>query len=157
MLEQSDYLAFTAVDWGRLVLTVVLSFRISFALPNCPGFDHIWARNEVQVGSFLEEFCAETDLTDSSRKVDILSASRVVMRVVKDKFDKKLQRESSQGMGGCPMLDGSLEQYFPLWDADLNPVAMDSAMEDRPKPPQPVFHDLWATMTMSWATDDEQP
>lgn len=157
-MEQSAILVFTATDWGRLIIIVILSFRISFAVPECPLFDYVWARKEVQLGAFLDHFCKDTDLTVSSRKVDVLSASRVVMRVVKEKFDKKLQRESSSSTGGgCPMLDGSLEQYFPLWDAGLNAVSMDSSgFESRGKQQQPVFHDLWATMTMSWVNDDSQ-
>lgn len=151
-MEESAFRTWMAVEWGRLVLAVVLSFRLSFPLPDNPLFDHIWARNELRLDLFLERFCADTDLTPSSRKVDTLSASRVVMRVVKDRYEKKLLRESSAvGAGGCPMIDGSLEQYFPLWDASLNTPSTETG-DERKK--QPVFHDLWATVTMSWANND---
>lgn len=158
LLEQSSFMAFSAVDWGRLIVVVILCFRASFTVADCPLFDHVWARGEIQLASFLERFCAETDLTALSRKVDVLSASRVVMRVVKDKYGKRLQRESSPpGASGCPMLDGSLDQYFPLWDASLDAATMNPATGGEGRTPQPVFHDVWATMTISWANDASEP
>ncbi|CAI6094070.1 unnamed protein product [Clonostachys chloroleuca] len=173
-LTRKNFTAFIVVDWCRVVLSVVVALRLCFFVPECPGFDYVWARSELQLSQFLTKFCEdESPFTPASNKVDVCSASRVVMGVVKDKFEKRLEaaaREEAARASGirCPMLDGSLEQYLPLWDVDLSamPHAMPpmgnnagstSAATGAPGNPgrQAIFHDLWATMTMGWANEDE--
>lgn len=166
-LDINVFSSFTAVDWGRLIIAVILAFRLSFRLPECQQFDHVHARNELRLGEFLGYMCAETDLTPSASKVDVLSASRVVFRVVKDKFNKRLQLAKAAEVNsirlprsvGCPMLDGSLDEFFPIWDAGLTggmaPFAVGGGSQAAAVTARPVFHDLWATMTMGWA--DESP
>ncbi|CAH0039368.1 unnamed protein product [Clonostachys solani] len=173
-LTRKNFTAFIVVDWCRVVLGVVVALRMCFFVPECPGFDYIWARSELQLSQFLTKFCEdESPFTPASNKVDVCSASRVVMSVVKDKFEKRLEaaaREEAARASGirCPMLDGSLEQYLPLWDVDLtamphpmppmgNNAGSTSAATGAPMNPgrQAIFHDLWATMTMGWANEDE--
>ncbi|KAJ6444071.1 High-affinity nicotinic acid transporter [Purpureocillium lavendulum] len=163
-LDERSFLAFTLNDWTRLILTIILALRLSFPVAQCPEFDAAWARSQLQFGAFLTRMCREEDLTPASKKVDVLSASRVVMRVVRDKYERRLGallEGAAPAPGkshGCPMLDGSLEQYFPLWDAGFAPmgaphghaVAADGSSGGTAVD-QPVFHDLWATMTMGWA------
>ena len=184
-LDQPAFLAFTSADWAHLVLAIILAFRLSLPLPECPDFDHVSARAELRLGDFLDAMCRETDLAAASKKVDVLSASRVVFRIVKAKFDRHVGLANMRGdaaaaavassssasftsatarsaaAGICPMLDGSVDQYLPLWDPAF--PAMDTAVGPTPpgvssgatasKLQQPVFHDLWATMTMGWARD----
>jgi hypothetical protein len=183
-LDQPAFLAFTSADWAHLVLAIILAFRLSLPLPECPAFDHVSARAELRLGDFLDAMCRETDLAAASKKVDVLSASRVVFRIVKTKLDRHVglanMRDAaaaavassssapftsatarSAAAGICPMLDGSVDQYLPLWDPTF--PAMDTAVGPTPpdvsggttasKLQQPVFHDLWATMTMGWARD----
>lgn len=55
------------------------------------------------------------------------------------------------------MLDGSLEQYFPIWDAGFAPMGTPHGHAPDGSggtAAQPVFHDLWATMTMGWASGE---
>ncbi|UNI24309.1 hypothetical protein JDV02_010064 [Purpureocillium takamizusanense] len=158
-LEDHAFLSFTLNDWTRLIVAIVIALRLSLPIPRCPEFDSSWGRSQLQLGDFLARMSREEGLTPASKKVDVLSASRVVMRVVRGKYERRV-RAALEGSAaptghGCPMLDGSLEQYFPIWDAGFAPMGM--------PPPggsvggmvaQPVFHDLWATMTMGWANDD---
>ncbi|KND88016.1 hypothetical protein TOPH_07283 [Tolypocladium ophioglossoides CBS 100239] len=159
-LDEAAFLCFTLNDWGRLVLSVILALRLSFPAPECPNFDTSWARSHLRLDQFLSRMCQETDLTSASKKVDVLSASRVVMGVVKEKYERRLRAlEASQAAPsgkshGCPMLDGSLEQYYPLWDAAFGSTAMPQPLVGPSETTsQPVFHDLWATMTMGWANE----
>ncbi|POR36871.1 Uncharacterized protein TPAR_02937 [Tolypocladium paradoxum] len=159
-LEEAAFFCFTLNDWARLILSVILALRLSFPTPECPEFDAAWARSHLRFDQFLSRMCQETDLTPASKKVDVLSASRVVMGVVKDKYQRRLRAlEASQAATpgkshGCPMLDGSLEQYYPLWDAAFGPMAMPQpSVGSSETTSKPVFHDLWATMTMGWANE----
>ena len=175
-MSAADFASFAGVDWGNLIMGIVLGVRLSFPLPECPGWDHAWARQELRFSELLGKMCDKQEglAPSSARRVDVLSASIVVIRTVKAKFDKRLARfeqlstQSFPGSLGCPMLDGSLQQYFPMWDAELaaRPIACDSeswlpsqyalnGADAASQASQPVFHDLWATMTMGWTQDDE--
>lgn len=175
----TGFSSFTAADWGRLTLCIVLAFRLSFKVPECPQFNHIPARHELGLGDFLDGMCAEADLVSANKQVDVFSATRVVLKVVKLKFDRRLElalaNEAAESLSGqdddqvmripasvgCPMLDGSLEHFFPIWDPSLP----DTNLTPMPPPPpvsghsstapRPVFHDLWATMTMGWANEED--
>ncbi|CAM1502173.1 Fc.00g041570.m01.CDS01 [Cosmosporella sp. VM-42] len=164
-LEQSAFSCFASNDWTKFILGVILAVRISFPLPECPDWDSTWARSELRFDEFLDRMCKDTDLTPLNTRVDVLSASRVVLRVVKAKYDRRLAAlntpaEATPGANqGCPMLDGSLEQYFPVWDAGFGtnptPFGTNPTSETPPRgpdgQPQMMFHDVWATMTMGWA------
>ncbi|KAI8681728.1 hypothetical protein NCS55_00425600 [Fusarium keratoplasticum] len=163
-LGQSGFMAFTSVDWTKFVLSVILAVRLSFPMSEVKDWDHAWAREELRFEAFLETMCDGADLTPVSTRVDVLSAGRVVLRVVKEKYDRRvamLNMTASHGKGpgpqGCPMFDRSMEPYISAWDTGFD---MSSVMP--PFPPQQqsqqegqqaVFHDLWATMTMGWAND----
>jgi hypothetical protein len=197
-LEPSTFLSFCGVDWSRLILATILGLRLSFPAPECLLWDAEQARSRLRYEAFLARMSGadEEDLTPASRKVDILSASKVVIRMVKEKYERKVERVNAAAAeaaavmsasggdvhaaghlgnmsdavtaiatrsAGCPMLDGSLEQYFPLWAGGL-PSAPDSEEMQGLSSSSPgmaagnqplVFHDLWATMTMGWA--DQEP
>ncbi|KAI0195776.1 hypothetical protein EV127DRAFT_358260 [Xylaria flabelliformis] len=110
------------------------------------------------------------------KKSDAVSALRVVLQSVKLKFEEKSaaleampsaaarDEMSTRDFGSiCPMLNGSMDQYIPLWSgqqsstsyatshASSSAVMTDalSIFEDKTL----MYHDLWATMTMGWAGD----
>ncbi|KAI1779255.1 hypothetical protein F4818DRAFT_438041 [Hypoxylon cercidicola] len=210
---------FSGPDMTRLILLVVLAYRLSFPMPACPGYDYAQGRQVLEFGMHLAKLSAIEEEEDAAgkdgggdgksgganKKVDVVTAMRVVLGSVKAKFDKKsaeleaaaaaaaAAEEGGRRARMCPMFDGSLDQYLPLWEGQLHqqgdssavfmgssyatsshssggsssaPVmATDSgvlsaaAMDGALYPPpagglsKPVFHDLWATMTMGWATD----
>lgn len=156
-LKDSDYLCFTLVDWSRPILAIILGIRLSFKIAECPEYDAAWARSQLKLDDFLAHMSPQkSDLTPASKKVDILSGSRIVMGLVREKYQKRvaaLDTDSSKKVGiTCPMLDGSMEPYFPVWDAAFNPPpAMEAFGQEVDG--QRVFQDLWTTMTMNWANE----
>ncbi|KAG9258632.1 uncharacterized protein F5Z01DRAFT_208741 [Emericellopsis atlantica] len=144
--------AFTAPDWFRLIVCVIVASKLSFPLANDPSWDDASARSALRLGSFLDSFCQDDndDGDKAKTKNDVLSASRVVMRMVRDKFNRKLHTAAGAKRTaslGCPMLDGSLDNYMPMWDPPPLPLPPQTSQQQS----GPVFHDLWATMTMSWS------
>ena len=185
---------------------------MSFPLPvACPAWDDGRARRELGFGGYLEGMAsmggggrgdwdvAAAGASGSSRKsVDVLSASKVVLEVVRQKYEKRLARierqqlarrrqsemQSSSGMGlgadadlsmpldpmeldkamrGCPVMDGSLDSYFPHWDESfttansslLAGTGIDNSPSGGESKAQPAgFPDLWTVMTMGWALPD---
>ncbi|KAI1408532.1 hypothetical protein F5Y13DRAFT_107487 [Hypoxylon sp. FL1857] len=193
--EQIGY--FCHADLGRLILTIILAYRLSFPLPMCPGYDYAQGRKVMDFGAVLDKLSVIDDDDDASsktgggstKKVNVVIAFKVVLRSLKAKFDKKSAEleaaaaaaENHRRTHTCPMLDGSLDQYLPLWEGQqgnmnfasssyatpsLNESTLSAAMNNPalsfgagsgaaaayPKPA--VFHDLWATMTMGWAMDE---
>lgn len=120
---------------------------------HAPQFDH-----------FLDHICRETDLTPAAKKVNVLSASRVIMDVVRDKYRRRLQTlldsdVDAPGRGnGCPIVDATLAPYFPVWDETaLGPMAVPQPQPQQPPGPADhaakVSYDLWATMTIDWVNE----
>ncbi|KAI3399551.1 hypothetical protein diail_6573 [Diaporthe ilicicola] len=187
----SEFANFSAVDWGNFVGMIVLGLRLSFPLPReCPSWDHAAAREIIGLGPFLERFTDggndAATLTPASSKMasstDVLSASKVVLGVVKRKYEKRLAAleraalvqpphpmapDADVELRKCPMLDGSLDPYIAAWDDTFldpsslaNATLVDPGLSTVPGPgfvsdAQPaVYHDLWATMTMGWSQDN---
>lgn len=190
-LPNSEFANFSAIDWGQFVAMTIVGLRLSFPLPSdCPSWDHTAAREVVGLGSFLERFTHESsdaaNLTPASSKssssTDVLSASKVVLGVVKRKYEKRLAAlekvslaqpphpmpaDADVGLRKCPMFDGSLDPFIESWDDTFidpsslaNASFMDPGLAAVPgagssSDSQPVvYHDLWATMTMGWSQDN---
>lgn len=190
-LSPSELSNFSAIDWGHFVGMVILGLRLSFPLPkDCPSWDHASAREEVGLWPFLEKFTDDSrdtaSLTPASSKsssgTDVLSASKVVLGVVKRKYEKRLATlkkaalaqpphpvpaDTDSGLRKCPMFDGSLDPFIETWDDTfLNPPSLVNSSFMSPdlagvlgpgssSDTQPmVYHDLWATMTMGWSQDN---
>lgn len=157
---------FSAIDWGRLVLAVVVAMRLSFPSSESLGLDGAVVRAELDFGSFLDKMSEDASLTASTKKVDIASAMRVVMEVVRDKYRQRLaqaeesalqqqqqqqqQRRQRKAGTGCPMLDGSMDELLPLWDASQFAVPVASAFESELGDGEPLYGDAWAAMAMGW-------
>lgn len=190
-LPASEFANFAAIDWGHFVAMIILGLRLSFPLPReCPSWDDAAAREIVGLGSFLERFADGSNdtstLTPASSKTaastDVLSASKVVLAVVKSKYEKRLAAlekataiqpphpmppDADVGLHKCPMFDGSLDPYIETWDDTfLDPSRLANAalidpglgavtgISSAPDAQPAVFHDLWATMTMGWSQDN---
>lgn len=227
---------FSGPDMARLIVLVIVAYRLSFPVPTCPGFDHARGRQVLELSAILGRMSAtgeeESDggvgagvgagaekeaagggnssrtgksgAGTSKKKIDVVTAMRVVLGSVKAKFDRKsaeleaaaAAEESSRRARMCPMFDGSLDQYLPLWEGQQQQQQGDSSfagssssyatslhsgssskapmmaaaggsvllpsattvggggsLYPQPAASKPVFHDLWATMTLGWATD----
>ncbi|KAK3363295.1 hypothetical protein B0T25DRAFT_587272 [Lasiosphaeria hispida] len=226
-LSSTEINAFVGTDWGSMILAVILGYRMSFPLPACPEWDDREARRQVRFDKYIDRLCRLGDDSDgediranltpasSQKSMDILSASKVVLGVVRTKYRRRVAKleqppppppqaqlpTQPQQLGmaqaawampphsgldmsrepgpGCPMLDGSLETYYPYWDetfaanhlggppiseqggaaagvgkgvgAASTGVEGDAGAQQEPPV---VFNDLWATMTMGWTQDD---
>ncbi|KAL7965361.1 hypothetical protein HDV63DRAFT_387455 [Trichoderma sp. SZMC 28014] len=170
-LDQSAFAAFSCNDWMKVVITVIVAFRLSFPLSELPAWDDAWARSELHFDQFLTNICEGYDLITVNTRVDTVSACRVVLRVVKDKYDRRValhirtntaaavaepvaESPWSSGTRGCPMTDRKMEPYISAWDslsAVDNAISSSIHQTEDKENEQHTLHDLWATMTMDWA------
>ncbi|KJZ75742.1 hypothetical protein HIM_04899 [Hirsutella minnesotensis 3608] len=165
-LDEAKYLCFTLDDWVRFIVTVILSLRLSFPITECPQHDPSWARSRLKFDQFLSRMSLEPEVTPTSKRLDVLSASRVVLGVVREKYRHRLQAvEKLESLAaqrvGCPVVDGSVDSFLSLWEAGFVPTQTDFAVPstwDGLSGASPsnmhVYNDLWATMTMNWAGGD---
>lgn len=159
LMNLETFTHFTSIDWEKFILSVILAVRLSFPITAVPDWDHAWARSQLRFDEFLEFMCeGPEDLTPASKRVDVLSASRVVLRVVKAKYDRRVtllttSLSNTLGRQGCPMFDKDMQPYLPAWDTEIDMNSVLPAMDMNLEGQQPMYHDLWATMTMSWAND----
>ncbi|KAI2617143.1 hypothetical protein GGR54DRAFT_631475 [Hypoxylon sp. NC1633] len=142
-LPPAQMLCFSGADVGRFILMVILAYRLSFPVPACPGYDYVSGRKVLDFGTHLAKLSAPDDgdegwgasaadpgngKTDAGaqgkKKVDVVTALKVVLGSLRAKFEKKsagleaaaAAEESSKWARMCPMFDGSLDQYLPLWE-----------------------------------------
>ena len=248
-LAPREFNAFIGVEWGALILSIILGFRMSFPLLVCPEWDDRAARQVVRFEEYITRFCRLGEAgggevgtvpipaappvpgaaAGQAKSMDVLSASRIVLDMVKRKFMRRLiklegtrKREKQQqqqqqqheqeqvdallaaaaaaphpisvpvpvpagsasaaggrtgreapvhdsATSGCPMMDGSLEPYYPYWDETFNNgLAAAGAFVPVPQggeqgagaaaPPESgsveLPDDLWTAMTMGWAQGD---
>lgn len=210
-LPAQELNSFSGAEWGGFILMVILGFRLSFPVAECPGWDDGWARAQIGFGEYLERF----DRVGGERcggggGIDVLGAVKVVLGVVRRKWERRVRRmearqkgkgkqvgagvagqeqqqqQQQQGlwadvpfdlglgadldidmepmlwdttMQGCPMMDGSLEPYFSLWDESFPPISTGEmalgqsgvGVEGGPPLPASEYADIWDTMTAGWA------
>lgn len=188
-VKSVDLRGFSSSDWGRLIICVILGMRLSFPIKGLHGWDYAGTRTELKFAEFLDAVSggAEEQMVDkgshSTGMVDIRRASGIILGVVREKYNDRLEREGTlkdATRPTCPMLDGSLDGYLESWDDDFgfvdpNNVPLDtsrtvltpdtwrgrlgsqSAHAGHEELGQQVYHDLWATMTMSWAEEANCP
>ncbi|OAA59991.1 Zn(2)-C6 fungal-type DNA-binding domain protein [Cordyceps fumosorosea ARSEF 2679] len=170
-LPTSNLAHFSSGDWGRLVLGVVVAMRLSFHEEEDPDFDAgAWARGRLGLGEFLEAMTArvgEDGLAETARRADVVSASKVVLAVVREKYEERLaslqrrrqqqdviEEEDQAGLNRsrCPMLDGSLDCYFPLWDSGVGqtPVSVPLSFAEGVPIDGDAMLDTWIEDLFDW-------
>ncbi|KAK7946623.1 uncharacterized protein PG986_010944 [Apiospora aurea] len=58
-LTPSELDRFSAVEWGHLIVAVILVLKLAFPVETCPLFDAAHARSTLQFGAYLEKMCAD--------------------------------------------------------------------------------------------------
>jgi len=108
-LPAGEINAFCGADWGSLILALVVGYRLSFPLPDFPDWDDAHARRVVRFDEYLDRLCRMGDGSDSEdiraglessqpptaalrHSMDVLSASKVVIGVVRDKYNRRVRK-----------------------------------------------------------------
>ncbi|KAI1827721.1 hypothetical protein F4861DRAFT_492298 [Xylaria intraflava] len=141
-LTPREIRGFSGADYGRFVVSVIMAYRLSFPMASvCREYDVAQGRQILDLGTTLRrlvddrppENSTDRDAVASASKqgkTDVWSAFRVVLRSVMNKYEEKraaFEPSSTtpedwtiQYSSTCPMLNGSMDQYIPLW-ADQQP------------------------------------
>lgn len=184
-LPAADFAPLATSDWGKIIQVTILSLRLSFPLAACPSWDDAAARAVLDFGGFLDRFVGEEAAAAAGGapargapvggapadppKIDVLTASKLVFGIVRAKYRGRLAKLETpettlaRGARGCPMLDGSLDGYFPAWDPDLTAPAPGALWLGESRPWDagllddggPSVQDVWSTMTLEWPAEGD--
>jgi hypothetical protein len=133
-LPAHEFNAFSGVGWSSLIQSVILSFRLSFPIAVCPEWDDAKARRTtLRFAGYLDRLCrmgsvdggneetgGEVDGDDireglkspaggggtqpGRKSMDVLSASKVVLAVVRKKFLKRVAKLDPQTLPPEPRI-----------------------------------------------------
>ncbi|KAL2064298.1 hypothetical protein VTL71DRAFT_4792 [Oculimacula yallundae] len=171
-LPEASYIRFTSVHWGYLVHAIVAMSRLSFAMAAKLGWNEETARSQVPLVMYLDCLAYRFQLLSSvparteqpPKHADVYHVFHMILGSVKKSYEKriaKLMPEPPVGhtitTGHCPMMDYSLNTYFePLVSMDASSFDISGSgtpSTEAPASSVPLYHDLWATMTGSWADE----
>lgn len=151
-LEDTALVSFTINDWTRLIVVIILSFRVSFPLPSFPDYESEYARSELHLDNWLGKMSQGPDNAPHS---DILSTSRYMFGLAKSKYELRLafheKSPSNHQLGrtfGCPVMGG--HSGISKKPVQSNSPSSSQLFECSEQRKLPLFHDIWATMTLGW-------
>ncbi|KAH7348525.1 hypothetical protein BKA65DRAFT_398517, partial [Rhexocercosporidium sp. MPI-PUGE-AT-0058] len=154
------------------VHSVVVMSRLTFAMASKLSWNAETTRSQVPLVMYLDCLCYRFQVLSSvpvrseegSKHPDVYHVFQMILGSVKKSYEKRISKlvpeppiGNNYATGHCPMMDYSLNVYFdPL-------VSMDASSFDLSGSGTPsiestassvhLYHDLWATMTGSWAEE----
>lgn len=170
-LPDSIFFEFTVVQWGQLVQAIVVISRLTFLMATNMGWDSNTTRNNVPFSMYLDalsyrfQALSTTQSDGDARPVnpDVMHVFKIVLGSVKKSYERRVnnivvieQTIPPIGVRGyCPMMDPKMDMFFGTPDSSYESGS--SFDTDGMSTPSygavntPLYHDLWATMTGSWA------
>ena len=162
------------VEWGRIVLTILVLSRLTFLMAATLGWDADTTRSNIPLVMYLDCLCyrfqelssTPSDDTTPPKNPDVLYVFKMVLGSVKKSYERRVAKIEPEfftidhgtivgvARGHCPMHDPTLNIFFDRTDSayassfDLSRGSPNVAVSTIP-----LYHDLWATMTCSWAEE----
>lgn len=155
------------VAWGHFIRSLMITLQLSSAL-SFPQWNSAKARETLQLGTRLDCLCWRIQTLDiQSGKAEktrtLFSLLQSALSKFKETYDKVVQLDVERtanfqtpdimdfdslidelGLDKCPALHGGLSQFGAH-------LGGGSSHGSGPGSGIPLYHDMWATMTMSWA------
>lgn len=125
----------------------------------------------MPLGMYLDCLCcrfqnlSSSDGPTGSKSPDVLYVFKMVLRSVKNSYERRVESikpdffvyETGSAVGisrdHCPMLDPSLNGYFESEERAYGTPYGSNGRGSSHASQTPRYHDLWATMTCSWAKE----
>lgn len=154
-LDKEEMNSFDGTEWVRFIKTIIIAVKMSFPLEACEGWRDGWARREIGLGDYLERLTSTAEEGNArtgkererNAEIDVVSASKVVLKMVKKKFVKRtarmdrreeererqeqLQQQQHSGVfapAEFPVVDGGC----PHVELGLGNIPMDRSMQGCP-------------------------
>lgn len=170
---------FTCAVWGRVVEVFVVLWRLSYPIPANSEWDYQATRRYAPLVMYLDCLCYKLQgLSNTTAKDTDLCGHpdtpylyKIVLETLKDSHERRIECEANSATAGganskssrrsgshCPMINRSITSYIDTWQAPSHDTMLvldveNSLETSNTKTIKPVYHDIWATMTMSWASE----
>ncbi len=175
-LPEFNFLDFTVVQWGYMVQVILVISRLTFLMASSLGWDSDATRSNIPLPMYIDCLCyrlqqlssTPTNGPDLPKNPDILYVFQKVLGSVKKSYLKRVSNikpSAEKGTlfnvarGHCPVMDPTLGVYFDAVDStygssfDILGGGGGSGTSSVAPSTAPLYHDLWATMTGSWAVE----
>lgn len=176
-VPETVYAHFSVVQYAMVTQAILVLTRLTFLMAAALNWDAGTARSTIPLVMYLDALSyrfhslsptpAPASGTGVPKQSDALYVYAMAIASVKRSYIRRVSNIQQATVVGervvfprgphCPMKDPGMSTYL---DYDLNSAygsSLDSA--DMTPPPvaramhTPMYHDLWATMTCSWADD----
>jgi hypothetical protein len=177
-LPESSYLNFTTVQWGTMVQAVLVLSRLTFLMAANFGWDSDTTRSNVPLVMYLDCLCyrfqylssTPSDTIETPKTPDVLYVFKRILGSVKKSYERRVSKIEPNSFivdhgnvvglarGHCPILDPTLSPLFDISDStyggsfDMTEFGTQSISTSGASK-MPLWHDLWATMSCSWAEE----
>jgi hypothetical protein len=177
-VPEFHYANFTAFQWSLMVQATVVLSRLTFVMASNLGWDPETTRSHVPLVMYLDALCFRFQSlsmvsslgTSTPENPDILYVFKMIISSVKKSYECRVSdiqpnffaAERGNGIGiargQCPISDPSLSIYLDSDDSSYGGSwNLSGGTVNTPSTNctagVPLYHDLWATMTGTWAED----
>ncbi|KAH8805558.1 hypothetical protein F5884DRAFT_860163 [Xylogone sp. PMI_703] len=177
-VPESHYWEFTVGQWSSMVLAVLVASRLTFLMAAEKNWDPDTTRQSIPLGMYLDCLCYRFGTLTSYEESDVgkkppdsLFIFRKLVSSVKQSYERRVSKirpgsfvtengvAVGDAKGRCPMFEPGMRPYFekkeessPVWGA--SPAGTYSGNSESSNVAYtPRYHDLWATMTGTWAEE----
>ena len=177
-IPENLYSHFSNVQHAMMIQAILVLSRLTFLLAATMNWDSSTTRANIPMVMYLDALCyrflalspTQASGGDIPKHSDVLYIFAVILGSVKRSYTRRVDGiqpttflvDPSLARGPhCPMKDDGLSAYFDqdldsAYGGDLSWSSLGS-VHMPPCPPSamntPLYHDLWATMTCSWAKE----
>ncbi|KAH8672069.1 hypothetical protein BGZ60DRAFT_26753 [Tricladium varicosporioides] len=173
-MPESSYICFSVVQWGEAIQAILVLSRLTFLMAAKLGWDSDTTRANIPLVMYLDCLCfrfqqistTKGNESEKPNNPDMLYVFNKILGSVKKSYERRVNAIRPESLpvdlgnglgpvrGHCPILDPTLSPYFAVtpedstysssWDLSTNSDLSHGSS-------RLVYHDLWATMTCSWA------
>lgn len=169
-IPEDQFAFFTITQWTYMALCFVVLSRLTFAMASDLGWDSQTVRANIPMNMYVDCLCWRFQSLSttvevpgqSPRNPDGLYVMRKILETVKKSYSKRVAAIKPPEMDvdvdvapmytpHCPMKDPDMDSVFASYVAQnaSEVYYSGSATTDS----LPIYHDIWSTMTGSWAND----
>jgi hypothetical protein len=181
-IPETHYPNFTSVQWAGVVQAILVLSRLTFLMASNLGWTPETTRANIPLVMYLDvlsyrfQAVSSTPSSERPKDPDIFYVFKLIIGSVKKSYERRVAAITPKSFvvemgnavgaarGHCPMLDPNLAVYFDAdlemgdstyggsWNLTGSGLANTPASRNSATMP-PVYFDLWATMTGSWAQE----
>lgn len=174
-LPEVTYTTFSVVQWAFIVQGVLVLSRLTFLVASTLGWDSETTRSNIPLVMYLDALCYRFQSITSTpqrgadlpKNPDAVYVMKKMLESVRKSYERRVAKIEpgflivSDGnaigiaTGHCPMMDPTLKVLFDeavfTYDESFSMSATPAS--NSTSSTIPLYHDLWATMTGSWANE----